>query len=136
MWFDVKHIPFITRGAIHIFNMLRNARNLNNDDINICLDESLNRNGYFLHSENILIAKLSDTDIGIRKLAIIQIMHARIVIDDRIRIFKIQTIDFYANCYYELIHYSGNWLELRLTMDMSSDTLLSIKVEEYPCYNQ
>ena len=40
------------------------------------------------------------------------------------------------NCYYELIHYSGNRLEPRLTMDMSSEALLSIKVEEYPCHNQ
>ena len=116
MWFDVKRAPLLIYGVTHVYNMIKNTRKLNNSIITDCVRGSLARNGYFLHSENILVCMLSDNDQSIMKLAVDRVISARARGETCVRTFKIPVINFSAENYYNLIEYDDNWLEPRLTM--------------------
>ena len=136
MWFEVKRAPLLIYGAMHVYNMIKNTRKLNNSIITDCVRGSLARNGYFLHSENRLVCMLSDNDQSIRKLAVERIISARVRGETGVRTFKIPVINFSAENYYNLIEYDDNWLEPRLTLGINDKELHCIDFEKYPCHNQ
>ena len=119
--------------------MISYIRNLGIQQI---IDVSLpiiQRNGYFLHSENVLVSMISDEDIDIRKLAIEIILKSREQHrGDRIREFKIPKINFNATEYYSLIEYNEDWLEPRLTEDYLFNTNCSLNLlfPLFPCHTQ
>ena len=59
MWFDVKRTPLLIYGVMHVYNMNKNTRKLNNSIITDCVRGSWARNDYFLHSENILVCMIT-----------------------------------------------------------------------------
>ena len=62
---------------------------------------------------------LSDNNRIVNQLAVSIITSARLKGEACIRIFKIPRINCYANNYYELIDYTDDWLEYRLTIDIA-----------------
>ena len=131
MWFEVKRSPLLIYGTIHVYNMIKNTRTLNNSIITDCVRGSLARNGYFLHSENILVCMLSDNDQSVRKLAVDKVLNARSRVERGIRHFKIPVINFSEENYYDLIDYDDNWLEPSLTMGIDAEKLHCIDFEKY-----
>lgn len=69
MWFNIKMEPKCVNGAKHFWKMISLSRYLPNN-LRKIVDDTLQRNGYFTHSENILLAMLTDGDDEIRKNAV------------------------------------------------------------------
>ena len=123
-WFSVKAKPHFYQAPIHIYNMINNAKIINDERINNILLKVINNNSYALHSENIICAMLTDTRNEVRLRAVKIIMRCRGRSNDsNCRIFIKPTINFNANNYFELIDQNGIWLESILTRHISNDCL-------------
>ena len=96
MWFEIKCNPFCTKGAKHLWSTINYSRYLS-DDLKRIIDPVIQKNGYFGHSENILIAMLADERKNIRKLGFCRILKARSQEVTGIRNFKIPSFNFEAS---------------------------------------
>lgn len=106
MWFQIKAKPDCIYGAKHLFDTIKMSRYLP-ECLKQVVDPVIQRNGYFGHSENILIGMLADDRQHIRELALRRIIKIR---DSSsgftpLREFKLQTFNFQAEEVMDLI----NW---------------------------
>ena len=60
MWFEIIH------ASIHIFNMNTYLHSLKDYEITAWVEPVIQRNGYMMHSESILLAMLSDDDLQVK----------------------------------------------------------------------
>ena len=66
----------------------------------------IQRNGYYAHSENILLAMVHDKNKDIRELSLRKVLKARKIEAEHgkgVRLFKIPKINFDATAYYDLL---------------------------------
>lgn len=110
MWFSIKTQPLCIHGARHLHKTIQLSRYLT-DDLRNIVDPVIQRNGYFGHPENILVAMLADESETLRILALRRILKARQETVSRIRTFELPKFDFNAQNYQNLI----NWQEINLT---------------------
>lgn len=87
-WFQIKLNSKCTDGAKNLWQLANRSRYLQNDLKNI-VDSSIQRNGFFGHPENILLAMLGDSVCSIRQLAVNRIIDARKNRNSVIRVFKV-----------------------------------------------
>ena len=92
MWFEIRQHPDIIHASIHIFNMKKYLHSLNDYEITAWVEPVIQRNGYMMHSESILLSMLSDDDLQIKQLAIQHILEARARNDSPLRKFIIPKI--------------------------------------------
>jgi len=76
MWFIIKSGHSCTEGARHIWKMAHLSRYLS-DDLKAVVYPVIQRNGFFAHPENMLLAMLADEREHIRELAVRRIRKAR-----------------------------------------------------------
>lgn len=76
MWFEIKRFPSCFFGARHLHKTIRISRYLPHN-LKAVIDPVIQRNGYFGHPENILLAMLADDKLHIRKLALRRICKLR-----------------------------------------------------------
>lgn len=133
MWFTIKSKPSCVYGAIHLHETIKLSRYLPKNMLMV-IDPVIQRNGYFGHSENILIAMLMDQRRSIRELAVRRILKCRESTSNlTIRVFKLPTFDFKACDYSELIDWE-NMSEPPVTKVMSEDVILKfIENETHDC---
>ena len=133
MWFEIKFRSLIKYGARHIYNLIKYTHSLDNPDTTYTVEPFIKRNGYFLHSENLLLAMLADENSTIRNLAISRIQRAREIGEITLRQFRVLWIDFTAS-----LPRADDWLEPPLTMEYSIEYLQSnhINLGQYPNHNQ
>ena len=75
--FDLKWHPHLVNGSVHIFNLLRNARQLlSEEDLSVFHDSLLNNN-FMMNHELILVALLGDPDQSKRQIAFDKIIEVR-----------------------------------------------------------
>jgi hypothetical protein len=67
------------------------------------IDPVLQRNSYFAHSENLLLAMMTDSQKHIQELAFRQILKARKMNKNNVRLFKLPKINLNASSYIDLI---------------------------------
>ncbi|XP_031339105.1 uncharacterized protein LOC116167737 isoform X3 [Photinus pyralis] len=75
-WFDIKLMPSCRYGPQHILNMIKRCAYLE-DDKKAIVFRTIQRNSFFAHSENVLLAMLQDERGHIQELALRRIMKAR-----------------------------------------------------------
>ena len=68
MWFQIKANPFVHSGAHHLFQSVKLMLQ-QSSEVQEIVFPVLQRNGYFAHPENILLAMISDTRPHVRELA-------------------------------------------------------------------
>jgi hypothetical protein len=76
LWFIIKSKSSCRDGSKHLWMQMNRSRYLP-DDIKTVVDPVIQRNGYFGHPENILLAMLTDERSAIRELGLRPIMRAR-----------------------------------------------------------
>lgn len=76
MHFNIKANSCCTHGARHVANLIKLSRFLPKKALKI-IDPVIMRNGYFAHSENIILAMLDDEREWIRQLGYMRVLHAR-----------------------------------------------------------
>ena len=107
MWFRVKSHPLCTDGPHNLFYFITLSRNLPSVDKQI-IEPVIQRNGFFAHPENILLAAIIDENNQIKEFAAETILHARknIACSIQIRQFVVPRINFQAENYISMINLS------------------------------
>lgn len=76
LWFEIRSQPSCKNGSKHFFGMIKMSRFLP-DNLQKIIDPVLQRNGYFGHPENILLAMLADNRKEIRELGLRRLLKCR-----------------------------------------------------------
>lgn len=143
-WFEIKSKPFCTDGPIHLFGIVNKSRYVA-DRIKNIIDPVIQRNAYFSHPENILLAMITDDKKHVRELGLRRILKCRNTQNDEIREFKVPKLNFEAHSYMDLIDWqSVTVTEPPLTRDIPNETLKEmilivsneINILQYPCHTQ
>lgn len=142
IWFEIKTQPGLENGANHLWKMISFSRELAYNAKNI-IDKVIQDNAYFAHPENLLLTMLTDKRKNIRELAVRRILKARKT-DMKTRTFRIPKINFEAQEYIDLIHWSHcDVTEPPLTKSMPDEQLREImtndtvpKFDHFPCHTQ
>lgn len=124
MWFKIKTQPSCVYGARHLHETIKLSRYLP-EHLKKVVDPVIQRNGYFGHSENILISMLNDERKQIRELALRRILSIRERTSgfSPIRVFKLPTFNFNAADYIDLIYWEKP-SEPPLIKLISSETII------------
>ena len=75
-WFEIKKILEATHGARHLHGMMKKSSFLPKE-FKLIVHEVIQRNSYFVHSENFLLAMLFDERSHIRELGLRRILKSR-----------------------------------------------------------
>lgn len=110
VWFAIKTNPSCTDGAKHLWLTVHLSRPLPREVKNV-IDPVIQRNAYFAHPENLLIAMVTDDRDHIKQLALRRILKARQEQKTDVRKFHIPKLNFDSADYVDLI----NWLEADVT---------------------
>lgn len=108
-WFAIKNHPYCKDGARHLFKLIAATRYLPTE-LKGKIDPVIQRNSYFAHPENLLIAMLTDTEPHIRELAARRILKARSIKKNKLRMFELPVVKFDASSYSDLIDWQENVL--------------------------
>lgn len=145
MWFKIKCNPSCINGAKHLWETISLSRYLN-ADFKTIIDKVIQRNGYFGHPENLLIAMLADDREIIRDLAYRRIVKARTEKAAGLRMFKVPSFNFDAEDYTNIITWRDCEItEPPLTLNISDEDLKAIvksglgtyqNIKDFPCHTQ
>ena len=149
LWFKIRFKHSIEEGPKHLFEMISLSRYLCGE-LRSEIDKTIQRNGFFAHQENILLAMTCDENESIKELAYRRMKKGRTYEEKRMqsskfRRFKIPEINFSANHYSDMIkwenvdpccppllHYKLKEIEAFL----EEKKYPSHSFEDYPCHNQ
>lgn len=114
VWFHIKRNWKCTDGPLNLFKLIRDSRYLNKENRNI-VDESIQRNGFYAHHENLLLTMIRDKNKKIRSVAYQRILKYRTNqnkrTENQVRKFFVPEIKFGAKNYNTMI----NWTQTQIT---------------------
>ena len=127
MWFKIKCSPFIINGAKHLHETIKKTRCLSPAIQEIVLP-ILQKNGYFAHYENVLLAMVDDENKIIRELVLGRVLRSRklcnSVTNKFIGTFKIANINFDADNFYDMVDWQNVMVTpLPLLHDVADDVI-------------
>ena len=111
----------------------------------------IQRNGYYAHPENILLAMVHDKNKDIRELGLRRVLKARKIEAEHgkgVRLFKIPKINFDATAYYDLIDWQNilitsppllfdvNDGDIKRTITQRTSFTLPVELTTIPCHTQ
>lgn len=143
-WFLIKYKSACKYGPQHLFHLSQASRYLPTKFRDI-VDKVIQRNAFFAHSENILIAILGDDRKYVRELALRRILKCRASkTDHQLRDFKVPDLKFDAADYTELINWQSDVTEPPLTKTIPEAELRqmignipnTIEILNFPCHTQ
>lgn len=144
-WFSIKTKPSCKDGPNHILTMIKRCSYLK-DDLKAIAYRIIQRNSFFAHSENILLAMLQDEKQHIKELALRRILKARKTTKGKkVREFVVPELNFEANYYYDLIDWTTEKIfEPPFTSKYSDNEIwdkimsenIDICIERLPCHTQ
>ncbi|GBP06283.1 Protein asteroid homolog 1 [Eumeta japonica] len=108
VWFQIKTHSSCKDGSRHLWKLIESSRFLSSE-LKAVIDPVIQRNAYFAHPENLLLAMLTDEEKHIRELAARRILKARSSpsTGKLPRTFEVPELNFDAKSYIDLI----NWQE-------------------------
>lgn len=137
-WFEIKVRPFAKYGPIHLLGIIRKSEYLPLNLKNI-VHETIQRNAFYCHSENILFSMLQDDTKKIQNLAVNRILESRKSFSPLVRTFEIPTLNFSAKKYYDLINWN-NFSEPPFTRSLTEEGIrFLIQANDFPlfpCHSQ
>ena len=147
IWFNIKTGSSCAEGSRHLWNMIKLSRYLDPEYRDL-VDSVIQRNGYYGHSENIILAMLTDDRENIRELAYRRIIAARKENADSttIRQFRVPVLNFAADDYIHLVEWQSiDRCEPPLTKYLTDSELQvfvqnrafeKINLPAFPCHTQ
>lgn len=145
IWFQIKAMPSCVNGPKHFFKMIQLTRYLKYSYKDV-IDKVLKRNAYFGHSENLLLAMISDEREYVRELAIRKIILFSDNKTQEIREFKVPELILDATDYFSMIDWTKSdrfpppllrdvsIQDLKKCVDLKS--LPNLSFLNFPCHNQ
>lgn len=145
MWFHIKINHSCLDGPLNLFKTIDLSRYLPKN-LKKIIDPVIQRNGFFGHPENVLLAMLADERIEIREQAYNRVLQCRSINSD-LRQFDIPNFNFNATNYFEILNSEGVTIsEPPLLRDLSIDELQQIikststtwikYIKKFPCHTQ
>ena len=143
-WFQVKLHSRVVDGPKNLHKILKLCCTLSDDATEI-IRPVVQRNAFFAHSENVLLAMINDERPYIRELGWRRIVKAREENKslNTVRDFKIPDLIFRAEDYYSMIDWKEKIHEPPLTKGLSDEFLrtciaekASFTVGDFPCHTQ
>lgn len=143
MWFLIKKNSTVANGAKNVHKTLELCQNLSDDTVAI-ITPVIQRNAYFAHPENILLAMIQDERPHICELGWRRIMKARQNVEIGVRQFEIPELIFTSNDYSTMIDWqSSNVTEPPLTTSLSDEVIedmirnkVRYTCQKFPCHTQ
>jgi hypothetical protein len=145
IWFSVKTNSACSEGARHVWKMIKLSRYLK-PELRAVVDSVIQRNGYSCHSENLLLAMLTDERSHIRELACRRILAARREnVSTTTRQFRVPKLNFAADDYIDLVTWSTtDRCEPPLLKQVSDSELQAciqnsakiLQLPQLPCHTQ
>ncbi len=145
MWFHIKVNHSCLDGPLNLFKTVVLSRYLPKN-LKEIVDPVIQRNGFFGHPENVLLAMVADERKEIRELAYNRILQCRSSTSG-LRKFEVPDFNFNAANYVELLNWEDITIteppllrelsidELRLIIESTSNS--SIKyIKKFPCHTQ
>lgn len=121
-WFSIKTHPTCKDGARHLWQLISASRYLS-PELKTIIDPVIERNSYFAHPENLLLAMLTDPHKHIRELAARRVLKARSKKLSKTRLFQLPNINLDASYYYDLINWQQNVTEPPILKNISDEDL-------------
>lgn len=108
VWFNVKAASSCSEGSRHVWRLIHYSRYLK-PSLRKVVDEVIQRNAYFCHTENLLLAMMTDERKHVRELACRRMLAAREVrlSTGRIRQFRVPKVNFNAKDYIDLVDWTS-----------------------------
>lgn len=146
LWFKIKTSKKFTDGPKIVFETIRTSRYLSQNLLQV-IDPVIERNAFFAHPENLLLAMIVDESRYIRELGLRRIWKARSLMKGKpIRNFNTPRINFVATDYTDMICWATCKLSppplLRRITDeeikqlIHSGTPLAPDFNDFPCHTQ
>lgn len=128
VWFDIKRYQSVKYGPKHIFKVIQTTRQFP-DDIKKIIDPVIQRNAFFSHPENMLLAMIVDERQHIRELGYRRVLKARTKNPKgkSVRTFTTPSLNFDATDYTEMIDWANCKLSPPPMMEsLTTDTISSV----------
>lgn len=153
MWFQIKTRPYCIDGARHLHKTIMLTRYLP-QNLKSIVDPVIQRNGFFGHPENIMIAMIADERETIRVLALRRVKKAREQLgtsSNSVRSFVLPKFNFNAEDYSHIIDWNVVGILCdppilrNISLDVISDCIQNPKfietiilpcIKDYPCHTQ
>lgn len=145
VWFSIKKYSCAQNGAHRVSKLIKYSRDLC-DDILLIIDPVIQRNKFFAHPENVLLAMIFDNRRPIRELGLRRIIEARRVKSNSVRVFKLPKRNFQAADYIDIIIWAESQITPPPILDNVSDKVIKEMVEKerlndiaipaFPCHTQ
>ncbi|GBN92882.1 hypothetical protein AVEN_206234-1 [Araneus ventricosus] len=146
-WFAVKKSKYFTDGPKHVFHAIQISRYLSDELLQVVYPV-IQRNAFFAHPENVLLAMFVDEIERIRELGYRRILKARQIVPKKktVRNFVPPKINFQASDYIEIINWNSNVVyPPPMLRDLSEDDIKSLinsdttpirEIQKFPCHTQ
>ena len=144
-WFSIKSRPSCVYGTMHFFKMVQSTKYLPQNLKNI-VHPVLQRNAFFAHVENVILAMMCDDRNHIRELALRRVLSIRSSKTEDIRKFIIPKINFEAENYLDMIDWSTcqrseppilRYIEEEdLKVCIQGKNVPKLNFIKFPCHNQ
>lgn len=144
VWFSIKTRPNYMDGSRHLFKLIELTRYLSTT-LKAVIDPVIQRNSYFAHPENLLLAMMTDSQPCIRELALSRILTARSATSNKLRLFQLPKVNLNASTYYDLLNWQENITEPPIIKSVSEENLRlfveqkrdeEFKLLRLPCHTQ
>ncbi|GBN63019.1 hypothetical protein AVEN_173756-1 [Araneus ventricosus] len=147
VWFAIKKSKYFTDGPKHVFQAIQTSRYLS-DELLPVVDPVMQRNAFFAHRDNVLLAMLVDEREHIRELVYRRILKARQIVPKKktVRNFVPPKINYQASDYIEIINCNSCMVyPSPMLRDLSEDDIKPVinsdttpirEIQKFSCHNQ
>lgn len=147
MWFSIKKSKYFIDGPRHVFQVIQTSRYLPGELLQV-VDPVIERNAFFAHPENILLAMIVDEREHIRELGYRRILKARqtVLKKKTVRNFIPPNLNFQASDYTEIINWNSCALyPPPILRGLNEDDIKSLinsnnksirEMQKFPCHTQ
>lgn len=141
-WFKIKKHELAVNGPKNLYFLIKKSNSINDENVKNIVQKSIQRNAFFAHSENLLLAQLSSKKKSERVNAVHKILQIRDQIpSEGIRRFEVPKINFNARKWTEIIAEDYNSTEPPFTANMNEDELETLiqqplEVPKFKCHTQ
>ncbi|GBP67308.1 hypothetical protein EVAR_97926_1 [Eumeta japonica] len=127
VWFQIKTHSSCKDGSRHLWKLIESSRFLSSA-LKAVIDPVIQRNAYFAHPENLLLAMLTDGEKHIRELAARRILKARSspTTGKLPRTFEVPELNFDAKSYIDLINWQETNFDPPILKNQTNDELIQI----------
>lgn len=127
VWFQIKTHSSCKDGSRHLWKLIESSRFLSSA-LKAVIDPVIQRNAYFAHPENLLLAMLTDGEKHIRELAARRILKARSspTTGKLPRTFEVPELNVDAKSYIDLINWQETNFDPPILKNQTNDELIQI----------